>query len=168
MDKSKIVEIQGHFENRGKFNKAIDAIKCYTKGSSVFYSYVDGWGNKKTVNIPIEPTDLLPLLELYVEKIDNDIIGICNEKPVKVEIRNKEQLQKVINDLQHRYPNSYTTEQEVMQHILDAYYYFEQRGGTDIYQVLLCRDWEDKAYEFQHECVCQDTLYVAYNGTIKG
>ena len=55
------------------------AIKCYsgeTKNTSIFFAYVDGFKNKRTINIPITPKDLLPILETYLEDIDNQIIEI--------------------------------------------------------------------------------------------
>lgn len=71
-----IVDLQSYFDGRGKLNNAITAIKCYSrdsKESSVFFGYVDGFKNKRTINIPIDPKDLLPILEKYVNNIDIQI-----------------------------------------------------------------------------------------------
>lgn len=69
MDKALIAELQDHFDGRGKLKKVANAIKCYTKDTSIFFSYVDGWGKKQYINIPIEPSEILPILEKYINCI---------------------------------------------------------------------------------------------------
>lgn len=89
MDKEMIVDLQSYFDGRGKLNNAITAIKCYSrdsKESSVFFGYVDGFKNKRTINIPIDPKDLLPILEKYVNNIDIQIMEVTNPKILDYEL----------------------------------------------------------------------------------
>lgn len=78
MDKALIAELQDHFDGRGKLKKVANAIRCYTKDASIFFSYVDGWGKKQYINIPIEPSEILPILEKYINNIDADIVRISS------------------------------------------------------------------------------------------
>ncbi|MCM1075982.1 MAG: hypothetical protein NC411_01315 [Bacteroides sp.] len=79
MNKAQIAELQDHFDGRARLKKAANALKSYTKEASIFFSYIDGWGKKQYINIPIEPTDVLPILEKYIENIENEIINITQE-----------------------------------------------------------------------------------------
>lgn len=81
MNKETIVELQSYFDGRSRLSNAIQKIKLYSnsKDASIFFGYVDGFKNKRTINIPIEPDDLLPILEKYVRNIESEIMGIAVE-----------------------------------------------------------------------------------------
>lgn len=162
--KCSIEELQDHFDGRSRLNKAKTALKCYPKDGSIFYSYVDGWGKKQYVNIPIEREDLLPIIDRYLEAIGKDIersIDGANinreltEDDVTVIVDNKQVLEGYISDYKERYP-TYTSFDAIVHRIkkavlsrhkngnIDAL--FEDDGINNAFQIEVCSDWPDKIY----------------------
>lgn len=152
MDLAKINELQDHFDGRGRLRQVVDAIKCYTKNASVFYTYVDGWNNKKYINIPIEPSDLLPILQKYIDSIDKDIIAMT-AMPVRVLIDNSSDLDKYVEDYERRYPSTFTSWNKLSKCLTETYIARIADHGNGVsdpqsYHVEVCSDWQDKLYIF--------------------
>ena len=76
MTKAEINDLQSYFDGRRKLYNALIAIKSYQKDGSFFFNYTDGWGKNRNINLPIEPDDIIPALEKYIEGIDKQIIEI--------------------------------------------------------------------------------------------
>lgn len=149
MDVAKINELQDHFDGRGRLKQVADAIKCFTKNASVFYSYIDGWGNKKYLNIPIEPSDLLPLIQKYIDSIDKDIIALTS---LRAAVFNYADLEYLVLDYKNRYPETATSYETIISRLTEAY---KARLGNEedlkrpqSYHVEVCSDWQDKIYMF--------------------
>ena len=152
MDVAKINELQDHFDGRGRLKQVIYALKCYTKDASIFFSYTDGWGKKKYLNIPIEPSDILPILEKYVDAIDNDIMALT-AMPVRVLVVKSSVLDEYIEDYQKRYPSTFTSYDTIVSRLAQAYAERIADHGNDVsrpkgYHVEVCSDWQDKIYTF--------------------
>ncbi len=120
MDVAKINELQDHFNGRGRLMQVVYAIKCYSKDSSIFFSCIDGWGKKKYINIPIEPSDLLPILQKYIDSIDKDIIAMT-AMPVRVLIDNSAELDKYVKDYERRYPSTFTSWNKIENCLAETY-----------------------------------------------
>ena len=132
------------------------AIKIYTKDASLFYSCVDGWGKKKYINIPIDPNDLLPLLDKYIGRIDKEIIRISGR--VEVIIQNFADVKPYIDDYMRRYPSTYISEDKIYKTLEDAVIGRRQEHPHMVcedYHIEVCSDWEDKVYVFS---VISETL----------
>ena len=165
MGKSQIIELQDCFEGRSKINKAVMAIKCYANANdaSLFFSYTDSWKNKKYINIPIEPEELLPLLEKQIESIDTAILNIAREQSTKsvnfnIVIINEVELLKFIEDYKSRYPSTYTSLETLKENLNQTFHLRLNDGGKEVelyedYHIEVCSDWQDKIYvlEFQGE-----------------
>lgn len=152
MDVAKINELQGHFDGRGRLKQVVDVIKCYTNTSSIFFSYTDGWGKKKYLNIPIEPFDLLPILQKYIDNIDKDIVKLTS-MPVRVLIVNFAVLDPLIKDYQNRYPYTFTSYDAIVSRLAEIYAARMADNGNDVsnpmsYHIEVCSDWQDKIYMF--------------------
>lgn len=141
------------------------AIKCYANANdaSIFFSYTDGWNNKKYVNIPIEPEDLLPLLEKQIESIDREILNISREQSPKsmnfnIVITNEAELLRYIEDYKTRYPSTFTSLETLKERLNETFRMRLNDGGKEVelyedYHIEVCSDWRDKIYvlEFQDE-----------------
>lgn len=152
MDVAKINELQDHFDGRGRLKQVVDAIKCYTNTSSIFLSYTDGWGKKKYLNIPIEPFDLLPILQKYIDNIDKDIVKLTST-PVRVLIVNSAVLDPLIKDYQSRYPSTFTSYDTIVYRLAEIYAARMADNGNGVsnpmsYHIEVCSDWQDKIYMF--------------------
>lgn len=152
MDIQKINELQDHFEGRGRLKQVVNAIKCYTKNASIFYSYTDGWGNKKYLNVPIEPTDLIPILQKYIDSIDKDIIA-STSAPDRVLVDNSSDLDQCIKDYQSRYPSTFTSYDTIASRLAETFASRMADHGNGVsdpqsYHVEVCSDWQDKIYVF--------------------
>ncbi len=149
MDVAKINELQDHFDGRGRLKQVADAIKCFTKNASIFYSYIDGWGKKRYLNIPIEPSDLLPILQKNIDAIDRDIIALTS---LRAAVFNYADLEYLVLDYKRRYPETATSYETIIFRLTEAY---KARLGNEedlkrpqSYHVEVCSDWQDKIYMF--------------------
>lgn len=172
MSPALINELQDCFDCRGRLRKVAYAIKCYTKNSSIFYSYTDGFGNKKCVNIPIEPQDLLPLLEKQVENIDKEIQRISCESEYQefsVIIRNSTELKKHISDYQARYPLTATDMQTIRTQLAQSVKWRvgNNQNSTDDYHIPVCSDWQNKVYVFSIEAQEENVLFFNFKEIYK-
>lgn len=174
MNREQINELQDHFDGRSRLKKAIYALKCYPKGASIYYSYVDGWNNKKNVNIPIEPSDLIPILEKYVEAIDNDIVKLTFEEDLlKVCVQNGEEVEALVEGYKQQYPETFIYYQQVLELLKEAYVdraYGEDSQGdatAEDYHVQILSDWEDKVYVFKCLGEAGNTVYFWFKGVAK-
>ncbi len=148
-----ITELQDCFTERAKLQNAAMSIQSFANDASIFYSYTDGWGKKKYINIPIEPTSILPILGKYIKNINKEIIRISNH--VEVIIQNIAELSHYIEDYKKRYPETYTSEQEIytqLENSVKSRLFAKEPGNcpdvcTD-YHISVCSDWEDKVYVF--------------------
>ncbi|MCM1318777.1 MAG: hypothetical protein NC217_00110 [Muribaculaceae bacterium] len=152
MKKDTIQELQDYFDGRGRLNKVKLAMKCYTKDASIFYAYVDGWGKKQYLNIPIEVDDILPIIDKYIGNIDiqiGEVIGGPSE-PVKVEIDNLDDLLYKIDGYRESYPTTYTSLSDILTMLADSVRYRLPDGldALSDYHIPVCSDWEDKLYIF--------------------
>lgn len=168
MDKALITELQDHFDGRGRLKKVANAIRCYPKDSSIFFSYVDGWGKKQYVNIPVEPSEILPILEKYIDNIDADIMRIASPA-LQVVIDDLEELERYVLDYKKRYPETYTSLEAITSTLAQAY---QERNGdgnneNDGYHIPVCSDWQDKVFAFSPIGECNDMVYFKYEGIYK-
>lgn len=168
MDKALITELQDHFDGRGRLKKVANAIRCYSKDSSIFFSYVDGWGKKQYVNIPIEPSEILPILEKYIDNIDADIMRIASPA-LQAVIDNPEELEPYVLDYKKRYPETYTTLEAITSTLAQAYQERKRDGDdeNDGYHIPVCSDWQDKLFTFSLIGECNDMVYFKYEGIYK-
>lgn len=167
MDKALIAELQDHFEGRGKLKKVANAIKYYSKDSSIFFSYVDGWGKKQYVNIPIEPSEILPILEKYIDNIDADIVRIASPTQQAV-IDNLADMEGYISDYKQRYPQTHTSIETITTTLAKAYQERKQSGSVDDgYHIPVCSDWQDKLFTFSLIGECNDMVYFQFEGIYK-
>ncbi len=172
MDVAKINELQDHFDGRGRLKQVANAIKCFTKNASVFYSYIDGWGNKKCINIPIEPSDLLPLLQRYIDGIDKDIIALTTPT-IKVLVNNYADLEYSILDYQNRYPKTATSYETIASRLKEIYLARVEGSDQDdlmrpqSYHIEVCSDWQDKIYMFSLVGVEGDTAVFRFDDIYK-
>lgn len=165
MDRSQIIELQDCFDGRSRVNKAAMAIKCYAnaRDASVFFSYTDSWNKKQYVNLPIEPEELLPLLEKQIENIDRAILNIAGEQPSKsvnfnIVIINEIELLGYIEDYKKRHPSTFTSLETLKKKLNQTFLLRLNDGGKEVelyedYHIEVCSDWQDKIYvlEFQGE-----------------
>lgn len=152
MDLAKISELQDHFDGRGRLMQVVNALQCYNKDMSIFLSYTDGWGKKKYLNVPIEPSDLLPILKKYISAIDKDIMALT-ASPVRVLIENSKVLDSYIKDYQSRFPSTYTSYEIIVSRLAEMYASRMADHGNGVstplsYHVEVCSDWQDKIYMF--------------------
>lgn len=167
MDKALISELQDHFDGRGKLKKVANAIKYYSKDASIFFSYVDGWGKKQYVNIPIEPSEILPILEKHIDNIDADILRISSPLPQAV-IDNYNEIENYIADYKQRYPETYTSIETITTTLAQQYQERKQSGNVDDeYHIPVCSDWLDKLFIFSLIGECNSTVYFQYQGIFK-
>lgn len=176
MNKELISELQSFFDGRSKLNYAAMAIKCYTQKSTLFYACVDGFGNKRTINIPIEPTDLLPIIERYLDNIDKEIINISSISAMPVDynviIEEYNKLKEYICDYERRYPETFTSYYAITKEISEQYKArmldMEDPGSEQAdYLIPVCSDWEDKVYLFNFDKIDDATIHVTFNGIYK-
>lgn len=178
MNQETIVDLQSYFDGRSRLNKVITAIKLYsndTNNPSLFYAYVDGFKNKRTVNVPIDPADLLPILEKYVRNIENEIMGIANksseleedQNEYEVIIENENDLANYITDYANRYPETYISLESIKKRLSKA---FSERTDPDIandYHIEVCSDWQDKIYVFSFRLTVAYTIYFKFEEIYK-
>ena len=163
LTQAQIYELQGHFDARSRLQKVAHAIKCYTNDASFFYSCVDGWGKKQYVNIPIEPEDIMPIIETYINNIEQDIIKLTTPPELEVRIENEADLIPSIDDYKRRYPDTYTSLQTIHEKLKSTFYdrmeEAEKYEGAD-YHIAVCSDWQDKIYVF--ELLYQTDNYIHF------
>lgn len=174
MDKTLIDELQGHFDSRGKIRNSIIVIKSYTNDTSFFFSYKDGWGNKKYINLQLEPEDVLPILERYLENIDKDIERISTpEMPeVNIAIDNFSELEKYVNDYKSRFPQTYTSIEKIYETFRESYVYRKNDNENpgweaEDYHIKVCSDWEDKIYVFSFKGEIDRTIILHFEEIVK-
>lgn len=156
LTKAKIYELQDHFDGRSKLQKVAFALKNRTNNASIFYSYTDGYGKKQYVNIPIEPDEILPIIERYIENIEKDIIEITSPEVIIV---NEAQIIDSVEDYKTRYPDTYTSLEKLKERLKQSYLSRKEDVGgqfsvDDGYHIEVCSDWQDKIYVL--ELVSQD------------
>lgn len=171
MDKALITELQDHFDGRGKLKKVANAIKSYSKDASIFFSFVDGWGKKQYVNIPIEPSDILPIIDNYVENIDADILRIVQSKEsFQVEFVNLPELTNYVEDYQKRYPSTFTSIEQIKARLEQSYkdrLNNSQFDTNTTYHIEVCSDWKDKLYVFSMSGRNCDIIYFQLDDIYK-
>lgn len=158
MTKAEINDLQSYFDGRRKLYNVLNAIKCYPKDSSFFFNYTDGFQNKRNINIPLEPEDIISILEKYIDNIDKQIMEISKPDleplPLTVFIDNHEELLKHIRDYESRYPDTYMSLDKIMKRLEEMY---EDRKTSvdeipisieEDYHIEVCSDWQDKIYVF--------------------
>lgn len=167
MDREKILELQSYFDGRKRLNNALTAIKSYTKDSSLFFGYTDGFKNKKTVNIPIEPEELIPILEGYIENIDKEILNIANEK-MQIKIINTEALMSQIQDFRNSYPDTYTDYPTIEKILIESYDIRKENNNfLGQYHIEVCSDWQQQLYIFFLDNVFANQLTFRFEGIYK-
>ena len=152
MDVDKINELQDHFDGRGRLKQIVDAIKQYSNTASIFLSYTNGFGSKKYLNIPIELSELLPILKKHIDSIDKDILFLTS-MPVRVLIVNSAVLDPLIKDYQSRYPSTFTSYDTIVHRLAEIYAARMADNGNGVsapmsYHIEVCSDWQDKIYMF--------------------
>lgn len=174
MDEALITELQDHFDGRSRLNKVVDAIKIYTKDASIFYSYVDGWGKKHYLNIPIEPDEILPILETYIKNIDKDIIKIAAPPQLPsvnnaIIVDNAPVINSKVNEYKTSFPTTYTNCNKIRQILSETLQYRQSEGLdlSDSYQIPVCSDWEDKLYLFSFIGVEDGVAFFHFDDIVK-
>lgn len=173
MDKAAIIDLQTYFDGRAKLNNASIAIKSYShKNASLFFGYVDGFNNKRTINIPIAPTDILPILENYIDNIDKEIINIANggeepEELYEAVIENEDELVQYITDYANRYPNTFTSLESIKNRLSKSFLEREDCYKEDDYHIEVCSDWQNKIYVFAFAATVADTIYFKFEEIYK-
>lgn len=171
IDSALINDLQDHFDGRGRLKKASMALRCYSKDVSIFFSYIDGFGKKQYVNLPIEPSDILPILERYINRIDGDIIRLTlSSQPIKIVISNLSELMPIVEDYKLRFPSTFTNveaildrlEQSLKDRLTDEMY-----DGSEDYHIEVCSDWQDKIYVFFCEGRDDESFYFNFKGVVK-
>ena len=170
--KNLIAELQDHFTERGRLTNAKMAIKCYTQDASFFFSYKDGWGNKKYINLPFTPEDVLPILQKYINNIEKDIIY----SSIEIEIDSEDELTQSIDEHKKSYPKTYTSLDSVKDNlkkiyahrvIINEYKDDDEEfsiGSKAPYNIPVSSDSKDKCYQFWHIGRCKNTLLFGFNG----
>lgn len=171
MNPTVINDLQDHFDGRSRLRKASTAIKCYTQKASLFFSYIDGWGKKQYVNIPIEPSDLLPILDNYITKIDEDIMKqISKSDLLKVTIDNLSALTSYIEGYKNSFPSTFTSLDDIVSRLERSYkdrLDDDRYSGEEDYHIEVCSDWQDKIYVFSCEGRDDESLYFKFKGIVK-
>jgi len=171
MNEELITELQDHFDGRGRLKKVVNAIKCYTKDASMFYSYVDGFGKKQYLNIPIEPDEILPILEKYIKNIDKDIIEIATSATSvnAIIIDNASDINSKVEWYRKSFPDTFTGYDDIRNILLETLHY-RQSNGDDLelsFQIPVCSDWEDKLYLFSFIGTKDCVAYFHFNDIVK-
>lgn len=171
LTKEQIYELQGHFDGRSRLQKVANAIKHQTNNASIFYSYTDGWGKKQYVNIPIEPDEILPIIEKYIDNIEKDIIKITTPD-IEVIIVNETQLINSVEDYKSRYPSTYTSLEKLKDRLKDTYLSRLEEVGCqfsieDDYHIEVCSDWQDKIYVFELVSADNDCIQFEFKHIFK-
>lgn len=169
MDKALINELQTCFDGRGRLKAASVAIQSYTNNTSVFFSYIDGWNNKKSINIPIDPEDLLPILDRYMDNIDKEIQRIATPE-VFVSIDNFSELEKYVKDYKSRFPETYTSLDEIHKTLKESYVGRKNEHPgleKEDYHIEVCFDWKDKIYIFSYLGVVDNSIMFHFNEIMK-
>lgn len=179
MDEALITELQGHFDGRSRLNRVVNAIKQYkdTKEASVFFSFVDGWGKKQYLNIPIEPEELLPMLENYIKNIDKDIIEIASPPPPPIPsvnnaliVDNASEINSKVEGYKASFPETYTSCNEIRRILYESLEYRAINGlELDDYsfQIPVASDWEDKIYLFSFIGIEDGVVLFHFEGITK-
>lgn len=171
MDSTVINDLQDHFDGRSKLKKAFMAINGYTKDASILFAYIDGWGKKQYINIPIEPSELLPIIDNYINRIDEDIIKQIKETaPLKVVIINLSELTSYIEGYQRDFPSTFTSLDDIISRLERSYRYRmddDRYEGEEDYHIEVCSDWQDKIYVFSLNGRVDDVIYFQFKGIQK-
>lgn len=158
LSKAQIHELQGIFDERSKLHNVAMTIKCNTKDSSFFFAYKDGNGNKKYLNLPIKPQDILTIIDKQIDNIEKDIIEKTTmSEDIEIIIMNEAKLESSIADYKSRYPTTYTRLATIRERLKASFISRledkdEQNGQMDItddYHIEVCSDWQDKIYVFE-------------------
>lgn len=173
MKKDTIQVLQDYFDGRSRLNKAKMAMKCYTKDASIFYAYVDGWGKKQYINIPIEVDDILPIIDKYIANIDieiDNVVGGGPAVPVRVEIDNLDDLLYKIDGYREQFP-TYTSLSEILTTLAGSIRYRLEDCPSDVlsadYHIPVCSDWEDKLYVFKMKQQQEDVYHIHFSEITK-
>lgn len=173
MKKDTIQELQDFFDGRGRLNKCKVAMKCYTKNASIFYAYVDGWGKKQYINIPIEVDDILPIIDKYIANIDieiGNVVGGGPATPVRVEIDNLDDLLYKIDGYREEFP-TYTSLSEILTTLADSIRYRLGECPDDVisadYHIPVCSDWDNKLYVFKMKWLQEDVYHMFFSEIAK-
>lgn len=172
--KTLISELQNHFTERGRLVDAKNAIKSYSNDSSFFFSYKDGWGNKKYINLPFTSDDVLPILQRYIDNIERDIIY----SSVDVEIDSENHLMNILCENNGNIPDRFVACDYIKSELKKAYAYrvivsgtAEDNLGDENYQDkpyhIKRFDHSDNVYEFWLIGRYKNTLKFGFNGTLK-
>lgn len=172
--KQLISELQGHFTERGRLEDAKNAIKVYTKESSFYFSYKDGWGNKKYINLPFTPDDVLPILQKYIDNIERDIIY----SSVQVEIDSEDNLMNCLIGNNECDPDRFVSVEFIKDELRKAYAHrtiidgsTEDNVGDDNFRdkpYHIKRFISSKIfYEFWLIGRCKNTLMFGFNGFVE-
>lgn len=169
MTKAEINDLQSYFDGRRKLYNVLNAIKCYPKDSSFFFNYTDGFQNKRNINIPLEPEDIISILEKYIDNIDKQIMEISNQKqiepvPLSAFIDNHEELSKHIADYEMRYPDTHMSLPKIKKRLEEMYVARKADGDYPPhmdYHIEVCSDWQDKIYVFSF--VNEGNVYITFH-----
>ncbi len=173
--KNLISELQDHFTERGRLVNAKTAIKCYTQDASFFFSYKDGWGNKKYINLPFTPEDVMPILQKYIDGIEKDIIY----SSIEVEVDSEDDLAESVKECQYWNPKTFLNIESIKSELKKIYAHrmivenkAEDNIGDDNYRqepyhIPISSDSVNGFYEFWLVGRCKNTLMFGFNGIEK-
>lgn len=173
MNKAEINDLQSYFDGRRKLYNALIALKSYQKDGSFFFNYTDGWQKNRNINLPIEPNDIIPILEKYIDNIDMQIMEISESNleptPLTVYIDNHEELLKHIRGYEGRYPETYMSLAKIIK-LLEKMFTARksiteddenQIDIQDDYHIEVCSDWQDKIYVFSF--INEGNVYITFH-----
>lgn len=170
MTKADINDLQSFFDGRRKLYNALNAIKCYSKDSSFFFNYTDGFQNKRNINLPLESEDIIAVLEKYIDNIDMEIMKLSNQAklepiPPTPFIDNQEGLLKYIEDYKRRYPNTYMSLDNIKKRLGEMYMArLADKDNPTLfgqdYHIEVCSDWKDKIYIFSF--IGEGNVYTSF------
>lgn len=157
LTKTQIFELQTHFDSRSKFKNIVNTIQCNRLDSSIFFSYKDRQGNKKYINLPIAPSEIIEMFKQRIDDTEKRIIELTQkEEDIDVVIMNEAHLEKYVEDYRTRYPFTHTSLEDIRETLRNAFFRrredkhsAEHIPTTDDYHVEVCTDWQDKLYVFQ-------------------
>ncbi|MDE6276845.1 MAG: hypothetical protein K2M06_01915 [Muribaculaceae bacterium] len=152
LTKAQIYELQGHFNERGRWHDIAATIRCNLKESSFFFAYKDSLGNRKYLNLPIAHEDILAIINNQIENKEKDIIELTTtSEDFEVIIMNGETLEDSVADYKSRYPDTYTSLVKIREILRKSFMYRLEDGQriTDDYHIEVCSDWQDKMYVFK-------------------
>lgn len=171
-----IPELQKLFDQRRRIDDALMAMKCYPEKSSVFFSYTDGWKNKKYANLPIPLDELKSILGKQIDTLNKEIERVIAESQDDtkfVVISNENELIAQVNDYRTRYPHTYTDLDTIRERIAEIFKKTDHEdsdhdGLGNNYQIEVCSDWQDKVFCFKDIDATDDVITVEFTGIVKG